>query len=287
MFRLMTWVGAPSTSAFEVANTVENADWEGGTCTTDDVTINYNDFSGYAPTAEATVVIATAPTNPLNAEKNWWGNVAGPEITTNPYDAHNAGAADVGDNVDYIPWLIRTTLVANEWNIYSTPIALDSSCDTLAQALAVWGSSHVDAAWYYDSSGTTPHWAVASSLTPLQAVYLHTTAADTIDVWFGSSYTAPPSTVMYQGWNLVGTAELYNRLVDASVASAFFGTGAANLWGYSQVISPAVNQTYWTYLRDGTETGKNFVPTNGYWVYMVNQGTLGGWTYTPITEVAP
>jgi len=283
-----TWAGPPSTSAFEVDATVENADWEGGSCTTDDVTINYNNFAGYVEGAEATVVIATTPTNPLNAQYNWWGDVAGPNHANNPYDADRdvATAADVGDNVDFIPWMIRDTLVANEWNIYSTPIALDSSCDTLAEALAVWGSSHVTASWYFDSSASPQAWVIASSLTPLQAVYLYTTAADTIDVCFSTSYTAPPSRVMYTGWNLVGPAELYSRLVDVSLTDAFYGTGVATeLWGYSKAISPSIHQTYWTYLRGGTVGTKNFIPTEGYWVCMVNQGTLSGWTYTPITEL--
>ena len=78
---------------------------------------------------------------------------------------------------------------------------------------------------------------------------------------------------MYQGWNLVGPAQLYDMPVED-----------ADLVGYSHVISPGIHQTYWTYLRDESTTDKNFVPTEGYWVYMVNQGTLAGFTSTPITE---
>ena len=295
------------------SNTIVNSNdgiWFQGEALTGDVTIQNNTIIGNAWGIEVkdgvgTVGTITANYNKImgnttngllneetdvtvDAQYNWWGNAAGPNILTNPYDTYAGSINDVSANVDYIPWLIHTTLVANEWNIYSTPIALDSSCDTLAEALAVWGSSHVDAAWYYDSSGTTPHWAVASSLTPLQAIYLHTTAADTIDVWFGSSYTAPPSRVMYQGWNLVGPAELYQMYVNGALLSAYYGTSSTQtIDGYSQAISPAVNQTYWTYLRGEQSLPKNFVPTNGYWVYMVNQGTLGGFTSTPITEVTP
>ncbi|MBA7688778.1 hypothetical protein ES703_97267 [subsurface metagenome] len=246
----------------------------------DGVVVNYNDISG-----NVTYGVQNTDTDDLDAKYNWWGDAAGPSITTNPYNDNTGGDA-VSTNVDYIPWLIHTEL-ASGWNIYSTPIALDSSCDTIAEALDIWtaDSGNFDIAYYFDSSASTPAWASATSLTPLEAIYVKMSAAATMDVWFSSSYTAPPSRVMYQGWNLVGPAELYDRLVDDSVASALYGTGEAQLWGYSQVISPGVGQTYWAYLH-GAEVGSEvFIPTKGYWVYMVNQGNLGGFTSTPIAEI--
>jgi len=143
----------------------------------------------------------------------------------------------------------------------------------------------LDIAYYFDSEASPQAWSSdITSLTPLQAYYVKMDAAATIDVYFSTSYNAPPSRVMYQGWNLVGPSELYDRLVDASLIDALHGTGvAADLWGYSKAISPPLHQTYWTYLRDGVEGTKNFIPTKGYWVYMVNQGNLAGFTSTPIT----
>jgi len=41
----------------------------------------------------------------------------------------------------------------------------------------------------------------------------------------------------------------------------------------------------WTDLRDNI--GYYMYPTKGYWVLMVNDGTLGGFTETPIVEVEP
>ncbi len=263
-------------------NTITDNVWgievKDGVGTAGAITANYNIIQGN--TDHGLLNDETDVT--VDARYNWWGDVAGPQHATNPYDDYNDGADSVSDNVDYIPWLIHTDLVSG-WNIYSTPIALDKDCDTLAEALTVWGSSNVNASWYFDSS--TQVWVIASSLTPLQAVYLHITAADTIEVWFGSSYTAPPSRVMYQGWNLVGPAQLYDMDVEDAVISAFFGTGQADLVGYSHVISPGIHQTYWTFLRGEDAPKKTFVPTEGYWVYMVNQGTLAGFTSTPITEL--
>ena len=57
-----------------------------------------------------------------------------------------------------------------------------------------------------------------------------------------------------------------------------------DLLGYSKVVSPAgINQTAdWIYLRDATATGINMRIGEGYWVFMINPGTLGGFTMTPL-----
>jgi len=210
--------------------------------------------------------------------------VAGPQHNTNPYNtqATTQGNDSVSDDVDFVPWMIHGTL-ASGWNIFSTPIAADAATNTVAEALDFWGSdsSLVTAAYEFDSSTQT--WATPTTLSPLEAVYLSDTA--TIDVLISDSNNAPPARTMHVGWNLVGPAELYNKLVDESLNSAYWGTGQTSLIGYNHVISPSIHQSVWTYLRDGTNTNKNFVPTEGYWVFMVNQATLGGFTYTPVTPL--
>ncbi len=255
------------------------------TGTTDDVdsstiTINYNNFAG--DNTGGGVVVGTGVSGTVDAEKNWWGDVAGPTHTKNPYNTPTTGDA-VSDDVDYLPWMIHTSL-ASGWNIYSTPIASGTSTDTISEALDLWvsDSTKVTAAYYFDAS--TPIWVVATSLTPLVPVYLNMSGAATIDVCYSTSNNAPPSMTMYQGWNLVGPAQLYDMDVDDALISALYGTGAANLVGYSQVVSPGIQQTAtWTFIRGETPTEEVFIPTEGYWVFMVNQGMLGGFTYTPIT----
>ncbi len=248
--------------------------------------INFNNITGNTDCG-----IENTTATSVNAEKNWWGGAAGPitNPVTNPYnvEATVQGNNNVSDNVDYIPWMIHTELVSG-WNIYSTPIALDSSCDTIAKALDIWTTADsmgtLDIAYYFDSEASPQAWSSdITSLTPLQAYYVKMEAASTIDVFFSTEATSPPQRVMYTGWNLVGPAELYDMDVDDALLDAYYGTGvAAELWGYSKVISPAVGQTYWTYLRDG-ETNYPFIPTKGYWVFMVNDGVLGGSTSTPIS----
>ena len=156
-------------------------------------------------------------------------------------------------------------------------------------ALDLWGADSTKKliAYYFDSSASPQAWAEATSLTPLEAIYLKMSVAGTIDVCFSTDYSSPPQRVMYTGWNLVGPAQLYDMDVDDALLDAYYGTGVAtDLCGYSKVISPALNDIYWQYLRGGNAGFRDFVPTRGYWVYMVNQGGLAGSTSTPIIEVS-
>jgi hypothetical protein len=186
--------------------------------------------------------------------------------------------------------MIHDTLVAG-WNIWSTPIAAatglagEPDTNTIAEALDFWGadSTKVTDAYCFDSA--TQAWAIASTLTPLQAVYLKLSASATIDVCVSDSNYAPPGRTMHLGWNLVGPAELDDMATEDALLAAYYGTGAVNLIGYQYVISPSIHQDSWTFVRGGESA--TMYPTEGYWVYMVNQGILNGFTNTPILEVAP
>ena len=228
-------------------------------------------------------------TEQVTAENNWWNDVAGPNHAKNPYNTNSTGD-DVTNNVDYTPWMIHTSLVSG-WNIYSTPITSGTATDTVSEALDFWGSdtSLLTAAYYYDASSNNwvqPTLGVDDDLTPQVPFYLNMSGAAAIDVLMSTSNTAPPAMTMYQGWNLVGPAQMYPMTEVSAMISAYQATGQANLVGYTQIISPSIgNQVAaWTYIRDVT-TANNMLPTEGYWVYMANQGTLGGFTYTPITPL--
>ncbi len=258
----------------------------------DNIVINYNliytmDNDGLENAAlNNTVSNAGQGPKTVDARYNWWGDIYGPSHAGNPYTGSTSGVS-VTNYVDYSSWMIHTVL-ASGWNIYSPPWAPNTATNTPDEALNIIGtdSANVASAYYFDSSAATPVWAVATSLTPLTAIYLDMTAAATIDVAFSQSYTAPPSRTMYQGWNLIGPAAYASMDVDEAIGDAYWGTGEANLVGWSHVESLAINQTAtWTHLRGATiyaGASDNVLPTEGYWVYMVNQGTLGGFTYTPI-----
>ena len=54
------------------------------------------------------------------------------------------------------------------------------------------------------------------------------------------------------------------------------------------MTSPAVNQTAWSGVRKAaidTDFGQDMVPTKGYWVHMVNGGTLVGAVFTPVSPL--
>lgn len=226
----------------------------------------------------------------LDAALNWWGDVAGPETSPkttglhNPYEFFTHGDS-VSDYVDYLPWLIQIELVEG-WNIVSMPIAV---ANTLHQEL---DPALVEPAYYFDSS-TQDWWNIPEDASPMDAWYIKMKTPVTVNIWASSEATFPWQKEMKVGWNFVGLAELYRMRAPTALASALHGTGEAELWGYSQVMSPSLNGQPWTYMR-GQDQGLPpgvildtwpMFPTKGYWVFMVNDGVLGGFTSTPIVEV--
>ena len=76
-----------------------------------------------------------------------------------------------------------------------------------------------------------------------------------------------------------------------ALASVYTVPGA-NTTGYSQVVSPAVNQTAWSGVRATTIStftyvvgSTNMLPTEGYWVFMTNAGVLAGAVFTPVSPL--
>jgi hypothetical protein len=72
--------------------------------------------------------------------------------------------------------------------------------------------------------------------------------------------------------------------VNRALTSIYLVLG--NRTGYSQVVSPPLHQLGWIYVRDDDkrdwpiplmQVGK------GYWVFMINPGTLAGFTFTPMS----
>jgi len=217
-------------------------------------------------------------TGTLDATCNWWGDVAGPAIDTNPYVT---GGNAVSSNVDYIPWLIQNELVA-DWNIWSRPIAPDTASETQMQADLV--AAGIEAIYYFDSS--TQLWgADPDDAGLLDAFYFKMPAATTIRYCISDEATFPAWKDMKTGWNFIGLAQLYEMETDAALIDAFWGTGETGLFGYQRVMSPGLNERDpWMFVR-GDGKAESMYPTMGYWVFMVNDGTLGGFTSTPIVEV--
>ncbi|GAH68482.1 unnamed protein product, partial [marine sediment metagenome] len=143
----------------------------------------------------------------FDAENNWWGDVAGPDTSTkttlhNPYENWIADTNGVSENVDYLPWLIRTDLQEG-WNIYSMPITPDEGC--LEPFEAALFSAGIEAAYYFDSLNQI--WGFPDDGGPLDAIYLKMVSPVTVNIWASSDATFPSQKEMKVGWNFVGLAE--------------------------------------------------------------------------------
>lgn len=118
----------------------------------------------------------------------------------------------------------------------------------------------------------------------MDAFYFKMPAATTIRYCISSDATFPGWKDMKVGWNFIGLAELITMDAESALADAYWGTGQTDLIGYQRVMSPSLNERApWTFVREDISI-PDMYPTEGYWVFMVNDGTLGGFTTTPIVE---
>ena len=178
------------------------------------------------------------------------------------------------------PQTVYTVQLGVDWNTFSTPIALDPSCNTWGEFAALGDGLNYSSAYYYD--GTIFQWVDTSyELLPCDAIYVRMNAADTAPIIAATYTSLPPEKDLVVGWNLIGSAFLEQEAwaVDLALISLYFAPGELKPWGYSQVVSPGINQPYWVYTRNGT--GPNMLVCKGYWVSMVNAAKYAGQTFTP------
>jgi hypothetical protein len=268
-----------------------------------DATIQFNNITDNATGLEVLAVGSSA-----DAKHNWWGDISGPEEESN----NPGGVGDrVVGNIGYQPWLTRdfqTVLddniaylgyamvdVSAGWNIISTPIALDPACDTWGEYVALGDglALHATSPAYYFNSQTQAWVALTSSyvLKPCDAIYVRMASADTAPILYSPNLSVP-SKQLYSGWNLVGLAYLGDILgMKANEALVSVEEVSGGLTGYKLVVSPPVSQSSWIYtggaIADWNGEGRPpagwMLSTEGYWVFMLNNGTLAGFTFTPVS----
>ena len=298
-----TFAGAPSTSAFEIAATVGNTDFEGDTFTADDVIIYYNDFTGYAVGGNETVrFLVTSPTGDIDARYNYWGTALdGPyNATSNPYGTDG----DVDDDVTYRPWIYKTLattgdtvaeIYANQvpayasstdlsagWNAWSVPIGLDGQYNTWAELYTLTSLPYTFAYRFDPTSQTFVALATTSTyaIVPGEAFYIKVTTASSIPYCYDTTFSVP-SRALGDGFNLVGGG-LTTQDEIVSCASIATAGGTA---GYSHIVSPPENAAgSWVYIA-GAGTAGNFVAGEGYWVFLPIARTLGLFDPTPAAWV--
>jgi len=279
-------------------------------------TIRYNDISGNGAGMLSDFTTGTDPV----AKYNWWGDRSGPAYNTTDITGNDRGTGDtVSAHITFQPWLTvpyataygsgieysgyNLCVLVPGWNIWSTPIALDTHCDTWGEYRQLGTDLDLAAganAYYFNA--TTQTWASvtdAYALTPCDAIYINMADTQTSPILFSPTLTAP-SKALKTGWNLVSASyidyiydpDIYNGVAaDTALASVYYVTGDNEI-GYSQVVSPATGgQEPWTFVRgddiESRHTDEIMYPTKGYWVFMTNPGTLAGTVFTPITTYGP
>jgi len=208
------------------------------------------------------------------------------------------------------------------WNIISTPIALDPDVEwvdskgTSRTGVNTWGDyialgdgldiHDTNPAYRFDAQ--TQGWVLLTSdsaLKPCDAIYVRMTEPDIAPILFSPNVSVP-SKELYSGWNLVGLAWLpprrmgavYGMSANDALVTVEEVTGA--LPGYKLVVSLGMGsyERSWIHIAGDTiepwtdpndwppPDGHMFI-TSGYWVFMLNDGTLAGFTFTPISLPEP
>lgn len=159
--------------------------------------------------------------------------------------------------------------------------------------------------YYYDSNPASPNFGwrqatVNTVVNPIDAFYIRMMTADSIPILFSPDLSVP-SKKLYQGWNLVGMAYMSfiaaaggtdDQPIGTALATIYkVSSAAGDVTGYTEVVSPPVNQPSWVYIPSSISSG-TYIPAGanglimigrGYWVFMENPGTLAGLTFTPIS----
>ena len=261
--------------------------------------INYNDIynnTGYGVNVRSDV-------STVDARYNWWGSATGPTYTaatgasvtvSNP----EGSGENITDRVTYYEWLydpIASVIADNAayytravnlsvgWNTLSTPIILDASGDTVGEVV---DATKMTVAYWYDTSDADSdgvYWEQVTAgykLEPCDAIYIKMNATDSVVLKYNATDLSTPTKDLYAGWNLIGLANLESKRADYAMQSV--ANTPTNLPGYSQVISPSMNSSSWTYSSGQSYTNQDMLVGEGYWIYMQNDCTLAGFTITPI-----
>jgi len=240
-------------------------------------TIQYNDLNssnGYAIQVGSGVGLANA----LNCLYNWYGSASGPGVTVSGYATttpwlHVSKATVVADNAAYIA---QSVTLGVGLHTLSTPALLITTADQISELMPSYATNmeycykYVDGVWSNIGTG---------ALTPCSAYYIKMTVADSIVLKYDANEYSTPTKALTAGWNLIGLASL-SSMTDINAVASVLKT-AADLPGYSQVISPSMNTASWSYSAGATTAGSMLVG-EGYWIYMQNASTLAGFTIFPL-----
>jgi len=239
---------------------------------TDPVTLQYNAI--YDNDATYSIKVGTAQIAGITqAQYNWFGSASGPgttvsglaaDVVTTPW-LHKSLVDVVAANASY-PAL--TVSLSTGWNTLSTPAKLMSSVDALNELVP----AGVTIAYKYDSvSG----WVQVTTdvLNPCDAFYVKMSSAQTVLLQVDGGTTWVPSKDLAAGWNMIGLASLTTK-TDVQATASVYGS-------FGQLVSPSMNAAEWVYVS-GAATANSLAVGEGYWIFMTEAATLGGFTLCPI-----
>jgi len=249
-------------------------------------------------------------TTPLNARYNWWGHETGPDHG----ELNPGGQGDaVSGGVHIGPWLYRpyeqfassapcyagSVVLASEaepvtvnnvtsyrggWNSFSTPIALDSSANTVGKLLALTKGSglFIERAQRFDTAAQ--EWVAVImgnrlagpdyTIRPGEGFFIQVRTEGSIPILVRTDFIEPTSRELVAGWNLIGPSSLQAQ----SVATALSGVD------YSFVMSPRPpNAEAWIVPPDAAGD-RSLKVGEAYWVAMGQPGILFITTTTPVPD---
>lgn len=234
----------------------------------------------------------------FDATRNWWGHASGPshELSNGKW----CGKGDkVSDNVDYKPWLHKSKedVVAKKkpsyaqdvvldkygdygWNTFSTPVFLDDEGDTWNELYDLTDLDY-SVAYRFDSDNQTfvnLMTADEYAIKPGEGFFIKMDDVSSLPILYSTEENlVPPTRTLTAGWNLIALASLEDMKAGDALGSI---ATVADLAGYSQVVSPVGNVRSGAVLANGT-----LYVGEAYWVYMLGERTLAGFTITPVEWV--
>lgn len=252
-------------------------------------------YNNLIDNADYGVLVSGSPI--VDARYNWWGDMSGPY---NPAVNPSGIGYAVSDHVNFVPWLTRPfqqalteniayfglplVHVNTGWNMLSTPIALDPACDTWAEYIELGDGLDInpqETSYYFDAE---IQWYVqvlgSYQLTPCDAIMVNMLGPDVAAICY-SPLNSSPSKDLLTGWNWVSLSAKHEMVVVDALDSIEEVEGG--LKGYAQVVSPNMNQPFWTWVSGSEDKPPEMLLTKGYYVFMVNGGELAGFEFTPQT----
>jgi PKD repeat protein len=166
-----------------------------------------------------------------------------------------------------------TLFLSSGWNFVSTPKKLATGNDTALIFRYVNTGGH--SIWRYDAR--VKQWKVMNATTKigvLDGIWVYSATATAVPLWFSQDPIGlPPEKQVYSGWNAIGFSDSTPLSANSTLMSV------KNDWSSIIGYDAAVQGYEVSIINGGTGThsdSREMLPVKGYWLFMVQNGTLAG-----------